>query len=89
MIIFLFLNCYNSRIIQEYSQDKFGRNKNIQPGPKKQHSKIFKKSVLPSKNLVVTAILSGFCPDLKKTEDIGGSFHSEVSKTFTCALICA
>ena len=33
--LFLFLNCYNSRIIQEYSQAKFGRNKNIQPGPKK------------------------------------------------------
>ena len=62
---FFFLNCYNSRIIQEYSQAKFGRNKNIQPGPKKQHSKILKKSVLPSKNVVVTAILSGFCPDLE------------------------
>ena len=62
--LFLFLNCYNSRIIQEYSQaSKFGRNKDIQPGPKKQHSKILKKSVLPSNNLVVTAILSGFCPD--------------------------
>ena len=63
--LFLFLNCYNSRIIQEYSQAKFGRNNNIQPGPKKQHCKILKKSVLPSKNLVVTAILSGFCPDLE------------------------
>ena len=65
MTNFLFLNCYNSRIIQEYSQAKFGRNKNIQPGPKKQHSKILKKSVLPFKNLVVTAHLSGFCPDLE------------------------
>ena len=32
---FFLLNCYNLRIIQEYSQAKFGRNKNIQPGPKK------------------------------------------------------
>ena len=38
--LFLFLNCYNSRIIQEYSQAKFGRNKNIQPGTEKQHFKI-------------------------------------------------
>ena len=35
-----FINCYNSRVIQEYSQAKFGRNKNIQPGTEKQHFKI-------------------------------------------------
>ena len=40
MINSFFINCYDSRVIQEYSQSKFGRNKNIQPGTEKQHFKI-------------------------------------------------
>ena len=40
MINSFFFN-YNSRMIQEYFQAKIGqKNKNIQPGPKTQHSSI-------------------------------------------------